>query len=106
MDIDEIKSIDSEHEKLWVKMDRMKAEQEKEFYMMNLILKDIQKTVSEGLVEQKKTNGRVTQLEKDYIIISTLKKNKWLLLMITIGVFKIYELIDLSWIYTKLISLF
>lgn len=95
-----------EHEKLRIKIEAIKAQQETEFFMMNLTLKEIKKEVSATLEQAKKTNGRVTQLESDYIVISTLRKHKWLVLLVSIGIFKIYELIDLQWIYQKIISLF
>jgi len=102
-----MKELDElEHEKLRIKMDGVKASQEAASFMIDIALKEIQKDIQEILVQTTKTNGRVTQLENDYSLISTLRKNKWLILLISIGIFKIYELIDLNWIFQKLISLF
>lgn len=106
MGIEELKTIDGEHEKLWIKMERMKAEQEAEFFIMNSTLKQIHSEVSETLAQARKTNGRVTKLEADYVLISTLKSNKWLILIGVIGLLKLYELINLEWIYDKIINLF
>jgi hypothetical protein len=95
-----------EHEKIRLKIEGLKASQEASTYLIDLALKDIKQDVTAILEQTKKTNGRVTQLESDYQLISTLKKNKWLMLIISIGIFKVYELIDLQWIYNKLITLF
>jgi len=95
-----------EHEKIRLKIEGLKASQEASTYLIDLALKDIKQDVSAILEQTTKTNGRVTQLESDYLVIRTLRKNKWLMLLISIGIFKIYELIDLNWIYNKLLSLF
>jgi hypothetical protein len=97
---------DIEHEKIRIKIEGMKAAQDASFFLINLALEDIKKEVSATLGEAKYTNGRVTQLESDYAVIRTLRTNKWLLLLLTIGIFKIFEIIDINWIFTKLISLF
>lgn len=95
-----------EHEKIRLKMEGIKASQEANSFLINVTLDEIKKDVAAILEQTTKTNGRVTQLESDYLVIRTLRKNKWLLLLISIGIFKIYEIIDLQWIFNKLISLF
>jgi hypothetical protein len=95
-----------EHEKIRLKIEGLKASQEASTYLIDLALKDIKQDVTAILDQTTKTNGRVTQLESDYLVIRTLRKNKWLLILLSIGIFKVYELIDLQWIYNKLITLF
>ncbi|MFA6185487.1 MAG: hypothetical protein WC720_05085 [Candidatus Shapirobacteria bacterium] len=102
--MEEINEI--EHEKIRLKIEGLKASQEASTYLIDIALKDLKQDVSAILEQTTKTNGRVTQLESDYLVIRTLRKNKWLLLLLSIGVFKVYELIDLQWIYNKLITLF
>jgi hypothetical protein len=102
--MEEINEI--EHEKIRLKIEGLKASQEASTYLIDIALKDLKHDVSAILEQTTKTNGRVTQLESDYLVIRTLRKNKWLLLLLSIGVFKVYELIDLQWIYNKLITLF
>jgi hypothetical protein len=95
-----------EHEKIRMKIEGLKASQDASTFLIDVALKDLKKDVEEILVQTTKTNGRVTQLEGDYLIVRTLRKNKWLLLLISIGIFKIYEMIDLNWIFGKIIKLF
>jgi len=97
---------DIEHEKIILKVEGIKANQEASFFMMNLTLEHIQKDVLETLEQTKRTNGRVTQLEIDYEIIRVLKKHKWLFGILMVGLFKVYEIIDINWIFNKLITLF
>ena len=76
------------------------------------ILKDIEKTANDTLEQAKKTNGRVTVLEEEMVILeeevavfTLLKKRKWLLALLAIGFLKIYELVDIKYIWTKLLTL-
>jgi hypothetical protein len=75
------------------------------------ILKDIEKTASETLKQAKKTNGRVTVLEEEMVIleeevavITLLKRKKWLIILLLFGFFKIYELVDINYLWTKLLT--
>lgn len=75
------------------------------------ILKDIEKTANQTLEQTKKTNGRVTVLEEEMVIleeeievITILKKKKWLLALIAFGFLKVYEIVDIKYLWTKLLT--
>jgi hypothetical protein len=76
------------------------------------ILKDIEKTANQTLEQTKRTNGRVTILEEEMVIleeevavITFLKKKKWLMILLLFGFLKIYELVDINYLWTKLLTL-
>lgn len=96
---------DIEHEKIRLDNQRVAAELKADFFMIELTLKDIKKTGEETLEHAKKTNGRVTKLEEETEILRFIKKHKVLTAMVLLGFFKIYELVDLKWLFNKLIAL-
>ena len=97
---------DLEHERIFIKIEGLKADQQASFFMINLCLEDLKKDMASTLEQTKKTNGRVSVLEAENQTIRLLKSKKWLLIIISIGIFKVYELIDINWLVTKLLSLF
>lgn len=75
------------------------------------ILKDIEKTANQTLEQAKKTNGRVTILEEEMVIleeeieiITILKRKKWFMILLLFGFLKIYELIDINYLWNKLLT--
>jgi len=73
--------------------------------IQGIILKGIAKGVGDTLEETKKTNGRVTMLEADMMIIRTLKKHRWLFGVVILGLLKVYEMIDIKELYDKLLNI-
>lgn len=100
-----------EHEGLKASIGAMHIHMSANAEIQARVLKDIEKTALETLVQAKKTNGRVTVLEEEMVILeeevavfTLLKKRKWLLALLAIGFLKIYELVDIKYIWDKLLS--
>ena len=70
-----------------------------------IILANIENVVKATLEQAKKTNGRVTELENETSIIRLFKKHKYVLALVLIGFFKIYEMIPLNELFNKLLKL-
>ena len=100
-----------EHEGLKASINAMHIHMSANAEIQARILIDIEKTANATLEQAKKTNGRVTVLEEEFVILeeevavfTLLKKRKWLLALLAIGFLKIYELVDIKYIWTKLLT--
>jgi len=67
-------------------------------------LKSIQIDVKDTLEQTKKTNGRVTAIENDMLIVKVLRKHKWLFAFLILGLMKLYEAVPIEKVLTKLLN--
>lgn len=94
-----------EHEKLEASIRALQIQISTNADIQGIILKGIAKGVGDTLEETKKTNGRITLLEADMMIIRILKKHRWLFGIVILGLLKAYEMIDIKEIYEKLLNI-
>ncbi len=101
-----------EHEGLKASISAMHIHMSANAEIQARILNDIEKTATDTLEQAKKTNGRVTVLEEEMVILeeevavfALLKKRKWLMILLLFGFLKIYELVDIKYLWVKLLTL-
>lgn len=73
--------------------------------ILDIRFNELKKTTEETLTHAKKTNGRVTQLEKDIAFLHWLKKNKWYIGVILLAFMKVYETVPFKKFYEFAIKL-
>lgn len=119
-----------EHEQLRLENQRVTAELKADMFMIDMKLEKIEKITTETLEHAKKTNGRVTELEKQQNIIelaidklkdsvgkipgiestieffSYIKKRKWFLIIIVLAFMKVYETIKINELIKWITTLF
>ncbi len=93
-----------EHEQLKASVNAIQIQIGANVDIQNLMLMGIEKDVKSTLEQTILTNGRVTILEQDMSIIRLLKRNKWLSVVILFGSVKIFEVVDVSYLWVKLLS--
>ena len=94
-----------EHEIFQEQLKGIIAQTEANFQVMAMTLETIKETGIRTLKQAEITNGRVTELEKETAIIRLFKKHKYVLALVLIGFFKIYEMIPLNELFNKLLKL-
>ena len=101
------------HEELRLQLKGVTDQVNVGFQALKISITNIEKNSVETLQQVRKTNGRVDEqeekqssYEKELEIIRLFRRKKWLFGIFAFGIFKIYEIIDIHWIYTKLLALF
>ena len=102
---------DIEHDRIRLEIKGIIAQHNANYELLNIKLDNIGNNVNETLKQAVKTNGRVTKLEErtenleaEMLVFRLLKKRKWLILTFALALLKLYEIVDIKFIYTWLKS--
>lgn len=93
-----------EHEELKASVNAIQIQISANADIQSTVLNSIADNVKDTLEQTKKTNGRVTLLESDMLVIRALKKHKWLFVLAIFGLMQIYQFISLEKVITKLLT--
>lgn len=82
-----------EHEQIKTAVEGLRVQLTAGFEVVDINLKSLEKKTDDILDQAKKTNGRVTELEKGMSFLTWLRKNKWYIAIFILAFMKIYETI-------------